>query len=300
MKSYIMFGILLTLLQKKRCTMNELARKFEVSSKTISRHTNALAIAGVPIVCFQGKGGGVEVEKTFSLNNGFLTNEEQNILLSLLQSGNVVLDTATKNCLKDKLSFCNTKTKKLPPNVHIDILPWYQTFKQNNKYQELKKLCYENKKIEIEYEKQNGLCSKRIIEPHLILYKESVFYLYAFCDVKKDFRLFKISRIKNFCVLEEEFERKNIDYESEPWNNAHFQKIDICFSYKQKALPEIEEWLTNFSIDKENRTITTTQPLNNWLINKILSFEDNIKILSPQFLIEDIKQAIKKVSDQYV
>ncbi|MGG0813128.1 WYL domain-containing protein [Paenibacillus alvei] len=48
--------------------------------------------------------------------------------------------------------------------------------------------------------------SRRMVEPHKLVFKQSYWYLYGFCLDKHDFRLFKLSRILSFEVLDKENE----------------------------------------------------------------------------------------------
>lgn len=59
MKIDRLIGILSVLLQKEKVTAPELAEKFEVSRRTISRDIENLCKAGIPISTTQGAGGGV-------------------------------------------------------------------------------------------------------------------------------------------------------------------------------------------------------------------------------------------------
>lgn len=299
-----MFGILLALLKKKRCTLRELADKFEVSTKTISRHALSLEIAGVPIISYSGKGGGLELENTFSLDSSFLTSEEQQTLLSLLNSNETFLDKNIKSTLIEKLSFSSENKKNIRftkgPNVCVDMMPWYMTIKKDKKIEEIKECCFENKKIEIEYEKIDGSRDYRIIDPYIVIYKENAYYLYAYCEKKANFRLFKICRIKSIKKLPSLFEKRSIDYESKPWNNPRFKDINLTLKYfNDSLLPELDAWLNDYKLDKENRIITTTLPFNNWLINKIISFDGNIKVLSPSNVVDEIKNVCNKIYNLY-
>ena len=56
-----LFEIIYILLDKKTVTANELAKKFEVSSRTIYRDVEILSGAGIPIYTTKGKGGGISI-----------------------------------------------------------------------------------------------------------------------------------------------------------------------------------------------------------------------------------------------
>jgi len=306
MKSYVMFGILLALLNKKRCTLKQLAEEFEVSTKTISRHIANLEISGVPIISYAGKGGGIELANTFALDNAFFSQEEQNTLLYLLKSNEILIDKDLNSTITEKLEsitphdYSSQKLDKAP-NIFVDMLPWYENIKPDKRCNDLKKCCFENRTLEIEYEKLDGEKNIRRIEPHLVIYKENSFYLYAYCEEKQDFRLFKISRIKNYRRLDTTFTRKSIDYNSTPWNKSNFQNIDITIQYfNDSILPECADWLGEYRLDERNKLIKTTKPYNQWLLTKLISYENNLKVISPSFLIDNIKQYCDKIRNLYV
>ena len=61
MKIDRLIGILSILLQEEKITAPELAKKFEVSRRTINRDIEDLCKAGIPIVTSQGAGGGIRL-----------------------------------------------------------------------------------------------------------------------------------------------------------------------------------------------------------------------------------------------
>src|ERR1041384_7321978 len=68
MRADRLLSIMLLLQIYRRLTAAELARRLEVSERTIHRDMEALGIAGVPVVAERGSGGG------WSLMEGYRTN----------------------------------------------------------------------------------------------------------------------------------------------------------------------------------------------------------------------------------
>ncbi|MBU3110021.1 helix-turn-helix transcriptional regulator [Clostridium lacusfryxellense] len=81
-----LFGIIYILLDRKVVTAKELAKHFEVSSRTIYRDVDTLSSAGIPIYATQGKNGGITLLENFVLNKSVLSENEQNEILVALQS----------------------------------------------------------------------------------------------------------------------------------------------------------------------------------------------------------------------
>ena len=80
------FQMVYLLLEKGRMTAGELARRLEVSPRTVLRDVDALSAAGVPVYTTQGTGGGVALLPGYVLDRAAFTDEEQRQLLLALQS----------------------------------------------------------------------------------------------------------------------------------------------------------------------------------------------------------------------
>ena len=71
MKLDRLLGILTVLLQHNLVTAPQLAKKFEVSRRTIGRDIDALCQAGIPVVTHQGGGGGISIADGYKLDKAF-------------------------------------------------------------------------------------------------------------------------------------------------------------------------------------------------------------------------------------
>lgn len=67
-------------------TAGQLAERMEVSRRTIYRDLDALSAAGIPVYTQQGNGGGIHLMKQFQLERSLLGEEEQEQILTALQS----------------------------------------------------------------------------------------------------------------------------------------------------------------------------------------------------------------------
>ncbi|MGI5860201.1 MAG: helix-turn-helix transcriptional regulator, partial [Tepidanaerobacteraceae bacterium] len=218
MKLDRLLSILMLLLRKDRVKAKELAEKFEVSTRTILRDIDAINLAGIPVVTYQGVNGGIGIAEGYRLDRGILTSDEMiSIIISLKgmarlipESQHDVLLEKLKNVLNSsQLESIESKTKQLI----IDPSPWFNVDKINEMLTVFKKAIEEKKEVRFRYIDSNCNETDRQVEPYFLILKGQNWYLYAFCLLRRDFRLFKFSRIKDFQVTEHLFEPRTISEE---------------------------------------------------------------------------------------
>ena len=86
MKNSRLFEILYLLVEKRAVTAGELARRLEVSERTIYRDVDALSAAGIPVFTQKGQGGGIRLMDQFVLDKALLSQEQQDEILFALQA----------------------------------------------------------------------------------------------------------------------------------------------------------------------------------------------------------------------
>ena len=79
-----LFEIVYLLQSRPRMTARELAKRFEVSVRTIYRDIDALSAAGVPV--YAARGGGVGLLPGYVLDRSLLTDGEQDEILYALRA----------------------------------------------------------------------------------------------------------------------------------------------------------------------------------------------------------------------
>ncbi|WP_303316132.1 YafY family protein [Flavivirga abyssicola] len=223
---------ILTLLKSKRLlTANELAKKFEVSIRTIYRDIRKLEEAGVPVTTIEGRG--------YSLMEGYsvapvqFTEKQANALITAQHLINQTKDTSfiedfNEALIKIKSVFRTSIQKKselLQSKIHI-FNPTYENI-SSHALSEVQLAITNFNFIEINYCKVNETdVSFRKIEPYAMYSSQHKWILIAWCHLRQDFRAFRIDRIQHFKILQEKFEDRKFNLQ------AYFQS---CFYDKSKA-----------------------------------------------------------------
>lgn len=307
MKFEIMLKILFELLAKKTVTATYLANKYEVSTRSIHRYVNTLEMAGVPLYTTRGKSGGFSLIDTYRLNSNFLTSKEFEQTLNTLQAfcDSVPNKTLSNVILKlkatSKNSYENFDLKS--GNLVIDAGPWGDTKGYKTKLLVIENAIENNNVLTINYHDRNGVVSKRDIEPHVIVFKQGLWYVYAYCRLRNEFRFFKTGRIESANILDEKFTRREIAKNELPLNFWHntIETKEVYMEIDKKCLSDVEEWLgiENVQLVNGKHVATVNLPFDDGLVSKIISYGDGIKVVYPNELKEKIKKTITELGKIY-
>src|SRR5574344_1619441 len=85
MKIDRLIGIISILLQKDKVTAPFLAKKFEVSRRTINRDIETITQSGIPLVTEQGQNGGISIMSGYAIDKTAFTSSEMQAILTGLQ-----------------------------------------------------------------------------------------------------------------------------------------------------------------------------------------------------------------------
>lgn len=307
MKFQGMLRILFTLLRKRKASAAELASDNGVSERSIYRYVEELIVSGVPIDIIRGRNGGICLPDTYRLPENFFTKEEyaaaRNALGALYEQ---LPDETVKSALEklDRRSKEDSRNLTISGNILVDSGTWGDAYSFSDKLRVLEEATEQCACLDLLYIDRNGAQSRRVIEPHLLVFKQNIWYVYAWCRTRKDFRLFKIGRIRSARRTGEIFERRPFDRANLPlkFQFKQAELIDIRLTVQKRALPDLEEWLGIDSISASpdgELTAAATLPDDDLLLSKLLSFGSGITVLSPRSLADEIRARAEDIAALY-
>lgn len=193
-----MIGILSILLQQERVTAPVLAEKFEVSRRTIERDIDALCMAGIPLVTTRGVNGGISIMEGYRIDRTLLTSDELRAILAGLRSLDSCAGTKRYAQLMEKLG----ASRLMPGDQHIliDLASWSRE-RLTPKLELLHTAIEQKQLVSFAYAGPGGE-SRREIEPYYLLFHWSSWYVWGWCSLREDFRLFKIGRMEGLTAGE--------------------------------------------------------------------------------------------------
>lgn len=197
MKIDRLIGILALLLQQERVTAPQLARTFEVSRRTIQRDVEALCRAGI-LVTTQGQGGGISIMEGYRIDSTLLTSGDMQAILTGLRSLDSVSGTNRYAQLMEKLSPGASTLMPGNQNLLIDLSSWYRD-SLAPKIERIRQAMDTSREIAFCYYAPGGN-SRRRVEPYYLVFHWSSWYVWGYCTLRQDYRLFKLNRMTELAL----------------------------------------------------------------------------------------------------
>lgn len=295
MAEYRLFQMVYYLIDKGHTTAPELAEKFEVSIRTIYRDIDILSSVGIPVYTTQGKGGGIFLPENFVLNRSLISEEEQEQILTALQSLSGVNEESTQQLLKKLGSVFQKQTINW---IEIDFSDWQP--KSEELFQMLQKAIVQKTRIYFHYFSRKKRGSERKVEPLKLIFKAREWYLYAFCCEKQDNRLFKLKRIRQLQQTAETFERTAPEKILDPQRmyTANQQLVRLAFA-PELAYRVYENYEQVEEAADGRLLVEEEYPVNESFYSFLLSFGGQVEVLSPISIRQEMSKKIAQLKMIY-
>lgn len=207
---------ILTLLKSKRLiTGAELAKRYDVSLRTIYRDIRKLTESGVPIITIEGRG--YSIMEGYTVPPIMFDTSEVNALVtaekliaktnddSLIEHFGQTLQkikSVFKDSLLEQAEMIDSKMlvlKNNPEQARTASLSSLQ-------------LAITNFRVtELWYQVPGKETLQRTVEPLAVYSFHEKWILVAWCRLRQDYRAFRLDRMKSFKILEEHFADRNFD-----------------------------------------------------------------------------------------
>lgn len=299
MKIDRLIGIILVLLQKDKVTAPYLAERFEVSRRTINRDIEDICKAGVPVVTLQGSNGGISIAAGYKIDRRFFTARELDAVLAGLQGlDSVSQDKKYKNIIDKFLA--GKETVAGSGHIAIDLSSHYKNTlapKINMIQQGID--C--GTRIQFTYFSRSGE-QQLMLEPYLIVFQWSSWYVFGFSPKHGQFRLFKLNRLWNLQNTAESYEPREIPTNTPDFSAFFTDDINAVVSFHQSVKYRlIEEYGTECYRETEDGRLLFAFPFTSkeYLLTWVLSFGDKAELLAPKDLRTEIKNRLKHSLELY-
>lgn len=290
-----LFKIVYYLLDKGQATAWELAEMFEVSVRTIYRDIDTLSEAGIPVWSKTGRNGGIYIMNDFVLDKVVLSDEEKKEILASLQSLGAIQNINNNDVLNKLSALFNISSQNW---IEVDFSRWSGSQSDNEKFESLKSAVIHRKNVKITYAGSDETVSERVIEPLKLVYKSRAWYLQAYCTKRQDYRLFKLSRILDWEILDEDVIHKPMPIDKEPLSQ-NYNQITLHFP-KEMAYRVYDEFDKTWVRQQENGDliVSAQMPEDAWLIGFLLSFGTQVDVIEPVYLRDILAEQARLIYEK--
>ncbi|MDD4729705.1 MAG: WYL domain-containing protein, partial [Dysgonamonadaceae bacterium] len=233
----------------------------------------------------------------FNLDTTVFTEDELTAIFTGLKAFDSVSHTPNADRLASKFG---GKVVALADNMMIDLSSFYKdTLAQ--KIEIIKKAIHDRRSISFHYYYNKGEADK-LIEPYLIVFKWSDWYVFGFCRERQDFRMYKLRRLWELCVTEELYTPREIPEEKKQFGNNITDDYYITAIYEpSEKYKLVEEYgPDSFTVMEDGRLWTKwgfTDPEKT--IGWFLGFADKVQVIDPPEMVEKMKMAIENIKRKY-
>ncbi|MBU5591199.1 YafY family transcriptional regulator [Clostridium sp. MSJ-4] len=305
MRSDRLLSILIIISQKGLVTGRELAEHFEVSLRTIYRDIEKISEAGVPIAATGGKGGGYYIMENYNLNNLFFNKKEIEPLIAVMDNLKFLFGSNPQfNDIVLKFETLRNSEKKEYDKLSIDMSHFSMEQELREYLFLINKAIEDNKILEFEYINRKMECSERIVEPIQIEFAGGQWYIIAFCRIRKDYRRFKLVRVRNMRIGESFIKSEISKEEIEKIFSEGYEKnsILVTLKFSSKIGEQLSEYFSKDKIklsEKGTYIVEDFFPRDEGLKKFILGFGNDCEVIAPEKLRNEMKKYINKIYNRY-
>ena len=298
MKINRLIEIITILLNRQTITAKELANRFGVSKRTIYRDIDALSSAGVPIYTDKGKGGGISILEDYTLNKTLLSkSESEGLILALKAMG--ATDYPEVDTLLEKISSI-FKSNIAHDWIEVDFESWSSKVNEDNKFSKIRDAIINNFIINFDYINGNGMKSNRNTEPVKLMFNSYTWYLIAYCHNRQEYRMFRLSRIKNVRLTDKHFTKRMITEQDK--HIVRSPLVELKLRCDEKVLNRLYDTFDEQFISENSDgsfDLTVQIPDEEWIYGFVLSFGSYAEVLEPKHIREEIRNRAKEVFEKH-
>ncbi len=307
-----LLAIVLELQGKGRQRAEDLAATFETSKRTIYRDIQALGQAGVPLMSTPGRGYAL-MEGYFLPPLSFSTDEATMLLLGsgvIRQHFDAQYRAAAESAsrkivgvLPEKL---RVEVQSIQESIHFVESGIQAKMQEQAKLQQLRRAILQRTRVRFHYHRRQGAPAEpgpdeRETDPYALVHLGGIWYLTAYCHLRRDIRHFRLDRMDDLTLLTTSFLRP-----------AHFKAGQMPNEQRPvtaRALftAEVARWVREapsfFTVSMEDipdgLLVTLQVRHERDVLQWLLSWGRHVRVLGPASLQRLIAEEARAIAEAY-
>jgi predicted DNA-binding transcriptional regulator YafY len=307
-------AILIQLQSKRIVTGREIADRFSISLRTVYRDIRALEDAGVPIGAEAGLG--YFLAEGYHLPPVMFTPEEAG---ALLLGGKLIQQFSDQGADRhfatamDKIKSVLGDTDQDYINrldalvMVLNAAPRPGDGLAQNLLMDIQQVLAGHKKVSIQYHSAyKDEATSRVIEPLGLCFYAGHWHLLAYCHLRKDYRDFRVDRVRGIRHTGECFDRdrhgKLEKLVRQIVMPAELKPATVLFSHQAAQFIRDQKFYFGFAQQRERKNGVEMQflvPDYDYLVHWLMSFIDQVTIISPLALKQTMRKHVHRLAAHY-
>ncbi len=308
MKLDRLLSIVVYLLNRDLVSARVLAERFGVSSRTIQRDMEAINLAGIPVIAVQGPSGGYGIMENYRLDRSLVTADDLFYIVTALKGIATTLEDDRIGLTLEKVQSLmpgSAETSGRSERLYVDYGEFAGGPGQREAFRTVRDAVDQGRLLEFDYTSNRLERTARVVEPMTVVFQWRSWYLFGYCRLRGDYRLFRMARIRRPRMLPERFTRRGVRYEDFARRESAARGeglIDLKLRFKPEMVPLVEEFHDDDDMDRGedgSLVVRMTLPEDGWLYGYILSFGPYVTVLEPERLRGVIRDAALGIARLY-
>ena len=290
---------------------NELAELIDTNPRNIKEYIKELEVAGYTVESIKGIYGGYRLDKRCVLPSLKLKADEVSILqegVEFLNQSPDFLKFDEYQTVMGKVTSSFVSRNEMTPVTMIDRFPLAMDKNLlNQRYMVLAECIDSQLKCEITYLPASNIVKQHVIHPYKLFVYNGSWFVLAWNEKISDFGYYKLNRIESitktknhFSILKTYDERNYLDQFGMKQNGEYYPielelynlntVIQERIYGKNQKVEIIDNKTVKFSCEMQNKGM---------ILSFVMSFGTKCKVLSPEWLVEAVKNENNKLLEMY-
>lgn len=210
-------GILTILLEQDKVTALDLSKRLGVSCRTINRDVEDIGKIGIPIVAVRGKNGGISIQEGGWMDRSLFCSSDMQMLLAGLRNQDRGEGTHWYQKLLSKFRLDKEKDwveelKEGAGSTAVTVAAEMSVWRNGSlapRIEQIQSAIEKKEVVAFTYFTSTGE-SRRLLEPHQLIFQKSSWYVWGYCIKYDDYRMFKLNRMLDLVSTHESSSSSNI------------------------------------------------------------------------------------------
>lgn len=294
MKIERLLAIITYLLNRDLVTCKTLAEKFEVTERTIQRDIESINLAGIPVVSIRGSSGGYQILDTFKFSKQPISSGDMSSIKLALET----LNTASIRDYSNLVEKVESIEGKASHHVSVDMGVARENDLVQDNYKIIETAIQDNRVIEFKYTNALNQESFKRLEPLKLTFKWYAWYMIGYSDKYKIYKLARMNDIslKGFYKTSHPSDIEGLLADKRAMTRLTIKCHKTCFV----SFNEYFHRLDIISKDHDHYLVSldVIESERMWF-GLLLSFGDDIEILSPRHIRQRVHEQVCKIKNLY-